>query len=56
MNRLGRSKIEALIDLPGAAPAIEAVYIATSKDRVKMHPVGHITFPEAWADCPLIRS
>ena len=56
MIRLGRSEIEALIDLPGAAPAIGAAYIATSKDRVKMLTVGHITFPEASADCPLVRS
>ncbi len=56
MIRLGRSKIEALIDLPGAAPAMEAAYIATGEDRVKMLPVGHITFPEASADCPLVRS
>ena len=56
MIRLGRSEIEALIDLPGANPTIEAAYIATSKDRVKMPPVGHITFPEALADCPLVQS
>ena len=56
MIRLARSEIEAFIDLPGAAPAIEAAYIATGKDRVKMPPVGHITFPEASADCPLVRS
>lgn len=51
MIRLGRSEIEALIDLPGAAPAIEAAYIATSEGRVNLPPVGHITFPEASADC-----
>ena len=56
MISLGRSKIEALIDLAGGAPAIEAALIATSKDRVKMPQVGHITFPEAAVDCPLVRS
>ena len=56
MIRLGRSEIEALIDLLGAAPAIKAAYIAISKDRVKMPPVGHITFHEAWADCALVQS
>ena len=56
MISLGRSEIEALIDLAGGAPAIEAAFIASSKDRVKMPPVGHITFPEASADCPLVRS
>ena len=56
MIRLGRSEIEALIDLPGAAPAIEAAHIATRKGGVKMPPVDHITFPQAWADCPLVQS
>ena len=51
MIRLGRSEIEALIDLPDAAPAIEAAYVAASEGRVNLPPVGHITFPEASADC-----
>ena len=56
MIRLDRSEIEALIDLPGAASAMEAACIATSKDRVKMPTVFHITFSEAWVDCPLFQS
>ena len=53
MIRLGRSEIEALIDLPGAAPAIEAACVVTSKDQVKLPPAGHITLPCASADCPI---
>ena len=56
MIRLGRSEIEALIDLPGAAPDIEAACVATSKDQVKLPPAGYITLPCAPADCPLVRS
>ena len=56
MIRLGRSEIEALIDLPGAAPDIEAVCVATSKDPVKLPPAGHITLPCASADYPMVRS
>ena len=56
MIRLGRSEIEALIDLPGAAPAIEAACIATSKGRVSLPPAGYITLPEASPDCPVVRS
>ena len=56
MIRLGRSEIEALIDLPGAAPDIEAAFMVTSKDRVKLPPAGHITLPCASADCPMVRS
>ena len=56
MIRLGRSEIEALIDLPGAAPAIEAACIAPSKGRVSLPPAGHITLPCALADWPLVRS
>jgi len=56
MIRLGRSEIEALIDLPGAAPDIEAACVATSKDQVKLPSAGHITLPCAPADCPLVRS
>ena len=51
MIRLSHSEIEALIDLPSAAPAIQAAYVATSEGRVNLPPVGHITFPEASADC-----
>ena len=56
MIRLGRSEIEALIDLPGAAPDIEAACVGTSKDQVKLPSAGHITLPCAPADCPLVRS
>ena len=56
MIRLGRSEIEALIDLPGTAPAIKAACVAISKDQVKLPPAGHITLPCTSADCPLVRS
>ena len=56
MIRLGRSQIEALIDMSGAAPAIEAACVATSKDQAKLPPAGHITFSCASADCHLFRS
>ena len=56
MIRLGCSEIEALIDLPGAAPAIETACIASGEGRVNLPPAGHITFPEASADCPAVRS
>ena len=56
MIRLGRSEIEALIDLPGAAPDIEAAFMVTSKDRVKLPPAGPLALPCAPADCPLVRS
>lgn len=47
---LTRPKIEALIDLPKAAEAIEDAYRAASKGRVTLPPVGHITFAQE-ADC-----
>ena len=56
MIRLGRSEIEALIELPGAAPDIEAACVVTSKDQVKLPSAGHITLLCAPADCPLVRS
>ena len=62
MIRLGRSEIEALIDLPttapdiDTAPAIETACIASGEGRVNLPPAGHITFPEASADCPVVRS
>ena len=56
MIRLGRSEIEALIDLPGTAPAIEAACVATSKDQATLPPAGHITLSCASADCRLFRS
>jgi hypothetical protein len=62
MIRLGRSEIEALIDLPGAAPAVEsapaikAACVIAGKGRVKLPPAGHITLPCASADCPMVRS
>lgn len=48
---LTRAEIEALIDLPTAAVAIEAAYRATSAGHVNLPPVGHITFPDHDADC-----
>ncbi|WP_299730515.1 ornithine cyclodeaminase family protein [uncultured Tateyamaria sp.] len=51
MISLSRAEIEALIDLPVAARAIEAAYRATSRGDVTLPPVGHITFPEHDADC-----
>ena len=49
MIRSGRFKIEALIDLPGAGPAIEADCVANSKDKAKLLPAGYITLPCASA-------
>ncbi len=51
MITLSRSEIEALIDYPLAAKAIEAAYRAVSKGRVNLPPVGHIAFPEHQGDC-----
>ncbi|WP_298845191.1 ornithine cyclodeaminase family protein [uncultured Roseobacter sp.] len=51
MISLTRSEIEALIDLPAAADAIEAAYRAASSGDVNLPPVGHITFPDRDADC-----
>ena len=56
MINLGRSKIEAIIDISGAAPAFEAACVATSKDQAKLPPAGHITLSYASADCRLFRS
>lgn len=50
MISLTRPEIEALIDMPAAAEAIEAAYRATSLGKVNLPPVGHITFPDE-ADC-----
>lgn len=48
---LNRTEIEALIDLSEAAIAIEDAYRATSKGKINLPPVGHITFPTQGADC-----
>lgn len=48
---LTRPEIEALLDYPVAALAIENAYRAVSQGRVNLPPVGHITFPEHDADC-----
>ncbi len=50
MISLTRSEIEALINFPAAADAIEAAYRAASAGEVNIPPVGHITFPQG-ADC-----
>lgn len=50
MITLTRPEIEALIDLPEAAEAIEEAYRAASDGRINLPPVGHITFPHQ-ADC-----
>lgn len=50
MITLTRPEIEALIDLPAAAEAIEEAYRAASEGRVTLPPVGHITFAQD-ADC-----
>lgn len=50
MISLTRSEIEALIDIPVAAAAIEAAYRAASLGKVNLPPVGHITLPDG-ADC-----
>lgn len=51
MISLSRAEIEALIDLPEAAIAIEEAYRATSRGDVNLPPVGHITFPGNGGDC-----
>jgi ornithine cyclodeaminase len=51
MISLNRTEVEALIDLPIAADAIEAAYRAASFGSVNLPPVGHITFPENGGDC-----
>lgn len=48
---LDRAQIEGLIDLAVAGPAIEDAYIAASRGKVTLPPVGHITFPDVSADC-----
>ncbi len=48
---LTRPQIEALLDLPKAACAVEHAYRAASMGRVTLPPVGHITFPPLHADC-----
>ena len=55
MIRLGRSQIEALIDMSGTAPAIEAAYVATSKNQAKLPPASHITLSYPSVDCCLFR-
>jgi hypothetical protein len=56
MINLGRSQIEALIDISCTAPAIEATCVANSKDKAKLPPASHITLACASADCRLFRS
>ncbi|MCF2869484.1 hypothetical protein L0664_00270 [Octadecabacter sp. G9-8] len=51
MISLTRPEIEALIDLSAAATAIEDAYRAASSGRIRLPPVGHITFPDHDADC-----
>jgi ornithine cyclodeaminase len=51
MINLTRQEIEALINLPRAALMIEDAYRATSLGHVNLPPVGHIAFPEQYADC-----
>lgn len=48
---LNRAEIEALIDFPRAAEAIEGAYRAVSSGEVNLPPVGHITFPDHDGDC-----
>lgn len=50
MLSLTRPEIEALIDMPAAADAIEAAYRAASLGKVNLPPVGHIALPDE-ADC-----
>ncbi len=51
MISLNRQEIEAVIDLPKMAMAVESAYRLASAGKVKLPPVGHITFPERFADC-----
>lgn len=51
MISLSRPEIEAIIDLPDAARAIEAAYRATSQGQVTLPPVGHLPFADSNADC-----
>jgi len=48
---LNRQEIESLIDFPKMARAVEEAYKLTSAGKVKLPPVGHITFPDLSADC-----
>ena len=48
---VGRSDIEAAVDLSAMAVEIEAAYVAASAGEVELPPVGHITFPEVDGDC-----
>lgn len=50
MISLNRTEIEALIDLPAAARAIEDAYRASSRGEINLPPVGHIAFP-CGGDC-----
>lgn len=50
MISLTRPEIEALIDMPAAAEAVEAAYRAASLGNVNLPPVGHIMLPDE-ADC-----
>jgi hypothetical protein len=49
MISLSRPEIEALIDLPQAAIAIEDAYRAISLGQANLPPVGHIIFPVMFA-------
>ena len=51
MITLFRQEIEALINLPKMAKAVEEAYKAASAGKVKLPPVGHIAFPDLSADC-----
>ena len=46
MITLFRQEIEALINLPKMAKAVEEAYKAASAGKVKLPPVGHIAFPD----------
>lgn len=48
---LNKRDIEALLDLPTMAKAIEEAYRAASLGHVNLPPVGHITFDDVSADC-----
>lgn len=62
MIKSGRFEIEPLIDLPGAAPAVEsapaikAACVTAGKGRVKLPPADHMFVPCASANCPMVRS
>ena len=48
---IGRSEVEAVIDIASMAVDIEAAYVAASAGEVEIPPVGHITFPDVDGDC-----